>query len=138
MIRLMMQMTVRRSDVAALILATVLFGISSPAYSATGSVVLGRLVAEAYCTLCHAIGPTGASPHAPAPPFRTLHEKYDVEGFAEMFAEGIVVGHPGPRRMPKLLLSRTQIDNLIAYLKSLEPARRAPTGSPRQALPRGP
>jgi mono/diheme cytochrome c family protein len=112
-------------------LATVLFGISPPAYSAAGSVALGRLAAQAYCTPCHAIGRNGASPHSPAPPFRTLHEKYDVEGFAEAFAEGIALGHTGPRRMPEFMLSPTQIDNLIAYLKSLEPARPAPIASPR-------
>ena len=104
-----------------MLIATLLFGISPAAVA--GSVALGRMVAEAYCSPCHAVGPTGRSPHAPAPPFRTLHQKYNVETFAEKFANGIIVGHPGPRRMPQLQLSPADMDDLIAYLKSLEPSR---------------
>lgn len=79
----------------------------------------GRALAEANCSTCHAIGPHGASPYAPAPPFRTLNAKYDVEGLAEAFAEGIEVGHRGAREMPQFELTPDQIDDLIAYLKSL-------------------
>ena len=129
MTRLVENMTVRDSGIATLLLATVLFGIATPAYSAAGSVPLGRVVAMAYCSPCHAIGPSGASPHSPAPPFRTFYKKYDVEAFAEKFADGVVIGHSGPRRMPKLLLSRAEIDDLITYLKSLEPRRPAPDAS---------
>ena len=136
MTRLVKNMTVRNSEIGALLLATVLFGISAPAYSAAGSVPLGRVVAMAYCSACHAIGPSGASPHSPAPPFRTFHEKYDVEGFAEKFADGVVIGHAGPRRMPKLMLSRAEIDDLIAYLKSLEPQWPAPGASSRKPSPK--
>jgi cytochrome c len=114
----------------ALMFAMALFGFSPLTYSATGSIPLGRFVAEAYCSPCHAIGPTGRSPHAPAPPFRTLHEKYSLETFAERFANGIAVGRPGAHRMPELQLSAAQMENLIAYLKSLEPAR--PVTTPRR------
>jgi mono/diheme cytochrome c family protein len=72
------------------------------------------------CATCHAVGRGGRSPYAPAPPFRTLHEKYDVSGLAEALAEGIVVGHTGPRQMPRFVLEPDQIDDVIAYLKSLE------------------
>jgi len=109
----------------ALMCAITLFGFSQLAYSATGSIPLGRMVAEAYCSPCHAIGPSGRSPHPPAPPFRTLHEKYNVETFAERFANGIKVSRPGSHRMPELQLSASDWEDLIAYLKSLEPARSA-------------
>ena len=84
----------------------------------------GRVFAQANCAPCHAIGPRGDSPYAPAPPFRTLHERYDVEGLAEALVEGIVVGHKGPQPMPKFVIGPSQADDLISYLKSLEP--RAP------------
>ena len=80
----------------------------------------GRAFAERNCSTCHAIGSTGTSPYEPAPPFRTLHERYDVEALAEALAEGIMVGHGGARQMPQFVLSPAQIDDLLAYLKSLE------------------
>jgi mono/diheme cytochrome c family protein len=80
----------------------------------------GRAFAQRHCATCHAIGRTGSSPYAPAPPFRTLHERYDVEALAEALAEGIVVGHGGARQMPQFVLSPAEIDDLLAYLKSLE------------------
>jgi mono/diheme cytochrome c family protein len=51
-----------------------------------------------------------------------LPNKYDVEGLAEALAEGIVVGNTGARQMPMFVLSTDEIDDLIAYLKSLAPA----------------
>ncbi len=77
----------------------------------------GLAFVQANCARCHAIGPGGESPYAPAPPFRTLAAKYDVEGLAEAFAEGIEVGHRGVQEMPAFQLDPAQIDDLIAYLK---------------------
>ncbi len=91
----------------------------------SGNIELGRAYAEAHCATCHAVGRSGSSPYAPAPPFRTLHERYDVEGLAEALAEGIVVGHTGARQMPQFVLSTAEIDNLIGYLKSLESSPRS-------------
>lgn len=77
----------------------------------------GFVFAKTNCAMCHAIGPAGASPLPIAPPFRTFHESYPVEMLEEAFAEGIVTGHP---TMPQFELDVAQIDDLIAYLKSLE------------------
>ena len=86
----------------------------------TQEVQRGRVIAERHCATCHAVGRTGLSPYASAPPFRTLHERYDVEALAEALAEGIVVGHGGARQMPQFMLTPGAIDDLLAYLKSLE------------------
>jgi cytochrome c len=77
----------------------------------------GRTFAQTNCAGCHAIGPVGASPLSEAPPFRSLHERYPVETLAESLAEGIVTGHPS---MPEFQLDVAQINDFIAYLKSLE------------------
>ena len=77
----------------------------------------GFVFAKTNCSMCHAIGPSGQSQLPIAPPFRTLHEKYPVENLEEALAEGIVTGHPN---MPQFELDPAQIDDLIAYLKSLE------------------
>jgi cytochrome c len=77
----------------------------------------GKAYAQTHCARCHAIGMTGESPFKPAPPFRTLHERYPVEKLEEALAEGIVAGHPA---MPEFRLDPRQIDEFVAFLKSLE------------------
>jgi cytochrome c len=76
--------------------------------------VTGRTFAEQTCSSCHAIGRTGASPEAAAPPFRTLSRRYPIESLAEAFSEGIFTGHP---MMPQFELSPGEIDALIAWLR---------------------
>ena len=46
-----------------------------------------------------------------------MHTRYPVENLEEALAEGIVTGHP---TMPEFRLDPDQIENLIAYLKTLE------------------
>jgi cytochrome c len=84
---------------------------------AQGNPRVGQRLAEVNCSRCHAIGRTGDSPLPIAPPFRTLHTRYPVENLAEALAEGIMTGHPS---MPEFRLEPDQIENLIAYLKTLE------------------
>jgi len=107
----------RMSKLAGALAALTIFCAEA---EAAGNVNRGRMLAQMNCAGCHAVGRSGRSPYAPAPPFRTLHEKYDVAGIAEALAEGIVVAHEGPRQMPRFVLEPDQIDDLIAYLKSLE------------------
>ena len=123
-------MTKRRAIVPLLFLSVWLLAIAAPAW-AVGNRARGEFYARENCSTCHAVGPVGLSPYPPAPPFRTLPEKYDVDGLAEALAEGIIVGNTGVRQMPMFVLSVDEIDDLIAYLKSLVPAalRKAPAGT---------
>ena len=91
--------------------------ISTTIQAQDAAVQRGRAFAQANCARCHAIGPAGNSPLPKAPPFRTLHQRYPVEDLAEALAEGIKTAHPA---MPEFVLDETQINDLIAYLKSLE------------------
>jgi len=59
----------------------------------------------------------GTSPLAAAPAFRDLHKRYPIDYIAEALAEGIVTGHAA---MPEFELEPSQIDDLLAYLKTLE------------------
>lgn len=77
----------------------------------------GRQIAENLCARCHAIGLEGDSPHADAPPFRTLSEKYRVRMLEEALAEGITVGHED---MPEFQLEADQVEQLIVYLESIQ------------------
>ena len=77
----------------------------------------GRRLARLYCARCHSIDKVSPSPLKVAPPFRTLHERYPVESLEEALAEGIVTGHP---TMPEFRFEPDQINDFIAFLKSLE------------------
>ena len=101
-----------------ILLAAVAIGWAGAASALTPSQQRGFVFVKTHCSACHAVGRYGDSPLAIAPPFRTLHENYPVEDLAESLAEGIVVGHP---TMPQFQLEPDQIDDVIAYLKSLEP-----------------
>lgn len=77
----------------------------------------GKVLVSAYCGGCHAIGREGESAHLQAPPFRQLHERYDVELLSEALVEGLVSGHPD---MPEFEFDPDQAAAIVAYLKSLE------------------
>jgi cytochrome c len=81
----------------------------------------GRVLAEALCARCHAIGATGASPNPASPPFRVMFERLPQEGIEDTLLEGILMGHPP---MPKIEFTNEQASDLIAYMYSV--AREVP------------
>ena len=85
-----------------------------------GDAAAGFSVAERSCQSCHAIGPEGESPVAAAPPFRELVKRWPPENLAEALGEGIEVAHSGNVEMPAFELEPEQIDDLIAYLQTLQ------------------
>jgi len=91
----------------------------------------GKALVTRDCARCHAVGRTGDSPLAAAPPFRRLHERYDVDALAEGLAEGLTVGH-GP--MPEWVFTPPDVEAIVAYLKSIQTdasARPAEASPPR-------
>ena len=85
--------------------------------SETARVARGRQLAVSNCSSCHAIGRSGESRHAMAPPFRYLSQNYRVNELEEAFAEGVLVGHPD---MPEFTLTPEDIDALLSYLQSVQ------------------
>jgi cytochrome c len=90
---------------------------STIAVAQSGRAQRGFAFAQTNCSQCHAIGRVGDSPLAEAPPFRTLHTRYPIEDLAEALAEGITTGHPS---MPQFQLDPAQINDLLAYLSSIQ------------------
>lgn len=80
----------------------------------------GKALVEQNCARCHAVGKTGDSPNPLSPTFREIVQRYDPDELQEALAEGIVTGHDN---MPEFELKPPQINDLIAYLKSLEPPK---------------
>jgi mono/diheme cytochrome c family protein len=79
--------------------------------------VRGLQFAAQACAGCHATGSVGASPMTEAPPFREIVHRYPLDQLEEAFAEGLVTSHPA---MPTLVFRASEIDDLIAYLETME------------------
>ena len=90
----------------------------------------GRTVAEQQCSQCHAIDFTDASAVADAPPLRDLYKRYAIEDLRGAFVRGIEVAHP---RMPVFRLSQRDVDDLLAYLKSIDPCAQPSTNKEAMA-----
>lgn len=78
----------------------------------------GKALVELNCAKCHGVGTDDFSAHPEAPEFRTLGERYPVDALEEAFAEGIVTGHPD---MPEFEATPEQIEDIIAYMASIQP-----------------
>lgn len=104
---------------AKLLAASILtFACVSSVWAQEADIDHGRALVETNCARCHGIGESDLSPHADAPEFRTLSERYPVDALEEAFAEGIVTGHPD---MPEFEATPKQIIDIIAYLASIQP-----------------
>lgn len=97
------------------VLLTAWFAVP-PGAAAQSPVEVGRAIAKKSCAGCHAIGRTGASPLAGAPPFREFARKWPLESLEEALAEGIVTAHPD---MPEFQFGSAEITALIAYLDEI-------------------
>ena len=75
----------------------------------------GLIFAREHCSRCHAIGKVDESRLAKAPSFRTLRLRYPVADLQRPLLEGI---HPV---MPRYQLTASQVSDVMAYLKTLEP-----------------
>jgi mono/diheme cytochrome c family protein len=77
----------------------------------------GEALVSRHCSMCHAVGRTGTSPHAEAPPFRTLGRKYPINSLEEALGEGLISGHP---EMPEFTFPPGDVGAIIAYLTSIQ------------------
>jgi mono/diheme cytochrome c family protein len=84
--------------------------------------VAGERILSEKCAQCHALGKTGSSPLAAAPPFRSLAAKYPLDHLAEALAEGITTGHPD---MPEFVFSTDEIAAILAYIEDISEPRAA-------------
>ena len=112
-LRVVARLLVRAPIVAALCLLAV---VPARAQERSG-VEAGRKLADVHCSRCHAVGNEGASLMEGAPPLRDIKLRYPVDDLAEALAEGMETAHP---QMPVFTFSPEEIDELLAYLDSLE------------------
>lgn len=107
-------MAVRRVGIG--IMLAVFAGFATAGHA--GEIDRGRALAERQCARCHAIGDSGASPLALAPPFRTVYRRYPIDALRPAFLHGLEVGH---RDMPRFVLSPEEVTDIIAFLGHLDP-----------------
>lgn len=76
----------------------------------------GRKIAEQWCVACHTVS-SGAAARDAAPPFDVIARSpaYDRDRLIQVLSDP----HPP---MPKIHLSRKQLDDIIAYLGALRAA----------------
>lgn len=107
------------SPMSRILFVALLLASSAPVLAQEGDewLAYGKALVEANCAVCHAVGATGESRHAEAPPFRVLMERYPIDALEESFVEGITVGHPD---MPEFIATPEQIAAIIDYIASLD------------------
>lgn len=92
-------------------------GPETPVTVSEEAIDRGRLLTSTACASCHATGRRGDSPLPDAPPLREIVQRYPLDQLEEAFAEGLVTSHPA---MPQYTFRASEIDDLIAYLESLQ------------------
>jgi cytochrome c len=75
----------------------------------------GLIFVRVHCARCHAVDRVSTSPLAIARPLHALGIRYPVSDLQRPLAEGI---HP---TMPVFRLTPSQLTDVMAYLKTLEP-----------------
>lgn len=87
-----------------------------PATAAEINVEQGRRLSRELCAGCHSVERSGNSPLALAPPFRVLEQRLPASQLEQAFREGLVGAHPS---MPRFMFDGDQIQDLVAYIQSL-------------------
>jgi len=105
-------------SVAAALPVTV--GVAAP--DRTLRLQQGAALAEAKCSVCHAVSASGESPARANldTPFHRLHERYPIPMLVEAAKTGQVSGHD---EMPGFEFSMDEIEALLAYIDSLAPGK---------------
>jgi cytochrome c len=104
--------------ISLIVLAAASLALSGPVF-AQSAAQRGSALVKQHCAVCHAIGVSGDSTNAKAPPLREIARKYRVEDLEESFAEGVMVSHQATD-MPPFTFEPPQIAALTAYLRSLK------------------
>lgn len=97
--------------------------MAAPGTASAGDVRQGATIAKRWCAACHVVDASQTSAFADAPSFSDIAmRRTDRKQLANFLA------NPHPP-MPDMHLSRKEIDDIVSYIRSLDP-RPAPPGEP--------
>ncbi len=94
----------------------IMFGLAVSAHAGEDLLAHGKRLVEDNCTRCHAIGETGDSPFAAAPPFREAAKNYTEEELVDGFMEGLAVRH---QAMPDWDMTSNQAEAIAKFIMTL-------------------
>ena len=108
---------------SASLLTIVLVWLFAPVSAeAAGIAFSGKQIAERWCSTCHMVGPKQESAAAVGTPsFMAISKKYGDS--VDMLSGFLADPHPP---MPSLSLTRQEINDLIAYIGSLDKGEAKP------------
>jgi mono/diheme cytochrome c family protein len=111
--------TMRAGAAAALLAGLVgVIGVSGALGEARADAVRGRVLAEQWCAQCHGVRPDDISPIPKVPTFpQVAAQAATTEMALRVFMR---TSHP---TMPNLILHPDDLDDIVAYILSLKPAR---------------
>ena len=104
----------RTNQAAAAIATALCLALLRPAF-ALENPAKGKALAEQWCSSCHLVTPDQSTASADAPPFMSIAKRSD-EALARL-APFLTDPHP---KMPNFSLSRQEISDLVAYIRSLK------------------
>lgn len=105
------------ASIAAALALSLALALQATAALAQDPSDVGRALLQQSCASCHAIGKTGDSPNAGAPPFRRLGRSYDLDAFPRQLQAGVVSGHPD---MPEFKFNEADARAAGVYLRSIQ------------------
>jgi mono/diheme cytochrome c family protein len=89
--------------------------MAAPGAASAGDVRQGATIAKRWCAACHVVDPSQTSAFADAPSFSDIAmrrtDRKQLAGF---------LANPHPP-MPDMHLSRKEIDDIVSYIRSLDP-----------------
>ncbi len=95
-------------------------GASAATPAGAGDVAHGKVIAKRWCASCHVVASDQASAQSDAPSFADVaRRRIDRKQLAQFLADP----HP---RMPNMNLSRKEIDDIVSYIRSLDPRPQQP------------
>ena len=110
----------------ALVAALASFGCAMPAH-AGGDAARGAAIAKRWCVNCHVVSADQTSAKVDVPTFADIARRRPDDRALSSF---LVKPHPP---MPDLSLTRQEIDDVVAYIRSLDP--NAPPAPPVKKEP---
>ena len=102
-----------------LFLVASLLGLLGEPALAGGDAGQGAAIARRWCADCHVVAADQKHAKVDAPPFADVAKRLDDKKISSFLTDP----HP---RMPDMSLSRKEIEDITAYIRSFDPAPRPP------------
>ncbi len=107
-----------RQFVLLTLLAPALAAFCAPVQAADAG--HGGVIAKRWCAACHVVAPDQKTANADAPPFADIARRLPDD---KAIAAFLTDPHP---RMPDMSLTRREIEDIVAYIRHLDPRPRPP------------